>query len=262
VVDLHSHLLPNIDDGSQSTEQSIEVLDQFAAQGITDVVLTPHVRASDLVIDPEDVLEQRAVAFELLERDYRSNQRPSEAPGCNLWLGFEIMVDQPLPVEILADRRFSLAESRYYLIEFYMSIASASVPVALEAFKDIDATPVVAHPERYGTCSSKAICSWRDLGAKMLVDATTLTRHNPRGAKARQILAGGCADAVAADNHGDYRTMTTAVSYLESHGFGDVARMLTRENTRAILVDGELSPVPAAVIKEGVWSKFKNIIGA
>jgi protein-tyrosine phosphatase len=260
MIDLHSHLLPGIDDGSQSVEQSIAVLDEFARLGVTDVVLTPHVRAGELLIDADDAIERRAVAFESLEREYVQNPRSGDTRRCNLWLGFEIMLDQPLPAEILCDRRFSLAGSRYYLIEFFMSVAADSVRVALETFADTDSVPVVAHPERYGMCSAKAICSWKDLGAKLLVDATTLTRGNSRGGKARQILAGGCCDAVAADNHGDHRTMEAAVSYLEGHGFGDVARLLTTENPKAILEDDELTSVPATMIRGGVWSRFKNII--
>jgi protein-tyrosine phosphatase len=155
MIDLHSHLLPNIDDGSQSVEQSIAVLDEFARRGITDVVLTPHVRAGELLIDADDAIERRAVALELLEDEYLRNPRPRDTRRCNLWLGFEIMLDQPLPTEILSDRRFSLAGSRYYLIEFFMSIAADSVRVALETFTETDAVPVVAHPERYGMCSRR-----------------------------------------------------------------------------------------------------------
>ena len=45
VIDLHSHLLPAVDDGSRSVEQSVKVLFEMAQQGVTDVCLTPHLRS-------------------------------------------------------------------------------------------------------------------------------------------------------------------------------------------------------------------------
>jgi len=252
MIDLHTHLLPNIDDGSQSVEQSIAVLDEFARLGVTDVVLTPHVRAGELVIDPDDPFERRQVALELLQRE--------APPVPKLHLGFEIMLDQPLPAEIMSDRRFSLAGSRYFLIEFFMSVAADSVSTALEQFVESDAVPLIAHPERYGMCSAKAICSWRDVGAKLLLDATTLTQSSSRGAKARQVIAAGCADAVASDNHGDPRSLKAAIDFMGEQGFAREAEMLAVENPRAIIEDCELDAVPPVDLQKGAWDKLKRII--
>ena len=46
MIDLHSHLLPGVDDGSRSVEQSVQVLEQLAAHGVTEVCLTPHLRSA------------------------------------------------------------------------------------------------------------------------------------------------------------------------------------------------------------------------
>ncbi len=63
VIDLHCHLLPNIDDGSRSAKRSVEVLERMAADGVVGVVLTPHVKASDIESDAEHCLEVRERAF-------------------------------------------------------------------------------------------------------------------------------------------------------------------------------------------------------
>jgi protein-tyrosine phosphatase len=252
LIDIHSHLLPSIDDGSQSVEQSVSVLEQFAQQGITDVVLTPHVRASELALDPEGVLERRDSAFELLGCEVPEWPR--------LHVGFEIMLDQPIGDETLSDRRFALAGSRYYLVEFYLSVASASVEAALKQIVEAGVVPLVAHPERYGMCSATAATRWREMGAKIQVDATTLTRSSQRAAKARQIVRSGSADVLAADNHGDQRNLSEAFEFLAQQGSPKVAQMLTVENARSVLEDRPMETVPAVVIREGFWSKFKNII--
>ena len=71
----------------------MKVLEQFAADGVTDVVLTPHARSSDLAMDAEDAIEKREVALgQLLE----------VAPAVpRLHLGFEILMDQPLPAAVV-----------------------------------------------------------------------------------------------------------------------------------------------------------------
>ncbi len=63
MIDLHCHLLPNIDDGSRSAQRSVEVLEHMAADGVVAVVLTPHVKASDIESDAEHCLEVRERAF-------------------------------------------------------------------------------------------------------------------------------------------------------------------------------------------------------
>ena len=52
MIDLHSHLLPAVDDGSRSVGQSVRVLEQLAAQGVTAVCLTPHLRSAELAAGP------------------------------------------------------------------------------------------------------------------------------------------------------------------------------------------------------------------
>ena len=52
MIDLHSHLLPAVDDGSRTVEQSVGVLRRMAGLGITDVCLTPHLRANETVDAP------------------------------------------------------------------------------------------------------------------------------------------------------------------------------------------------------------------
>ena len=59
MIDLHTHLLPGIDDGSDSTEESVKVLTRMAQHGVTAVLLTPHVSASQLEADSDEPLRLR-----------------------------------------------------------------------------------------------------------------------------------------------------------------------------------------------------------
>jgi len=230
------------------------VLRQFAESGITDVVLTPHTSAGELAFDAEDALERREVAYTLLTREAPATPR--------LHLGFEIMLDVPLAAGILEDRRFSLAGSRYYLVEFPISVAEDDATSLLAGLAGSDAVPLVAHAERYRNCGVRSVERWKQLGAKIQVDATTLTRSSNRGRVARQLLSTGLVDLVAADNHGDDRLVGNAVQFLSDYESAHIARLLTKTNPRAVVQDGEMMPVPALIFREGLWSKIKHYMGS
>ena len=243
MIDLHNHLLPNIDDGSRSVEQSVEVLQTFASQGVTNVVCTPHLKASEINAHGEEKLEQRAAAMERLK---------TVAPAApKLGLGFEIMLDEPMPTLAMGDRRLSLNGSKYFLVEFPVTIVGHFATTVLKQISASGAVPLVAHPERYDTCSAAMVTEWRGVGAKMQVDATTLTRPNTRGRLARELVSRGLADIVAADNHGDRRSVATAAESLRANGGAHAAEWLTVNNPRAILESKDMTPVPPADLSSG-----------
>ena len=173
VIDLHTHLLPNIDDGSRSVVQSVEVLRDFRADGVEGVVLTPHIRAGEITTQGEAHLARRDAAMEELAA--------AAPPELSLHLGFEIILDEPLPPLVVGDRRFSLVGSRYYLVEFPLGVVADFTTRVLERIAAAGVVPLVAHAERYDACSVEVVQAWREAGAKIQVDATTLSRPTPRG---------------------------------------------------------------------------------
>ncbi len=253
MIDLHAHLLANLDDGSRSLDESAVVLSSFVAAGVTDVVTTPHLEAS--VIGNEG--EQR-----IAERDRALAALRSAAPnGVRLHAGFEIMLDEPLPAIALGDRRYALAGSRYYLVEFPLMIVGDLATTILARFAEAGVVPIVAHPERYRSCSVETVGRWRQAGARVQVDATTLTRNNTRGQRARALIEAGMADVIAADNHGDRRSLETGAAFLEEHGAGATAQLLARENPEAVLRDGDLTPVDAVRLRLGFLARMKEWMG-
>lgn len=254
MIDLHSHLLPGVDDGSRSLAQSVGVLTTLAEAGITDIVMTPHLRAGEITTKGEDAIRVR---------DERLAELKAAAPpGIRLHPGFEIMLDRPLPAEALGDRRYALAGSRYYLVEFPLSVMGHLVADVLQAISSKGLVPIVAHPERYRLCSARSVDLWRTVGAAIQVDATEITRPTSRGELARRLLRAGLADVLAADNHGDRRSLATGRRFLEQHGASDAATWLTVENPRAVIGDGRLVPVPKARIQGGFAERIRGWLHA
>lgn len=253
MIDIHSHLLPDVDDGARSVEQAVEVLRQFAAEGVVAVVLTPHIRASEIAGGAgERQVDRREEAFQRLRR------RAPPLPA--LHLGFEIMLDQPFPAAALGDRRYALAGSRYYLVEFPLTVAAGSAVHALSPFQAVGLVPIVAHPERYDAGTPETLRAWRTAGARAQIDATTLIQATARGERARRLLAEGLADVVAADNHGDRRSVTTAVRYLRERGVADAGALLAAGNPRAVVENGELQDVPPVELRMRLMERLRRMI--
>jgi protein-tyrosine phosphatase len=250
VIDLHSHLLPAVDDGSRTVEQSVGVLRRMAQLGITDVCLTPHLRANETVDAPPDRHDD---AFAALRAEAPDRPR--------LHRGAEVMLDRPLPREAERMRRITLGGTQYILVEFPRLVAVEAVTNALTRVRDAGLTPVLAHPERYGSCSVEAVTYWRSLGARMQVDATTLHSPQARGQRARQLVAAGLADILAGDNHGDERTIAAGADFLRALDGNAQAELLTVTNPGAILRGEPLIDVPPLAIRRTWMQRLRQLLG-
>ncbi|MEO8226598.1 MAG: CpsB/CapC family capsule biosynthesis tyrosine phosphatase [Gemmatimonadota bacterium] len=238
MIDLHSHLLPGVDDGSRSVARSVSILRELVALGVTDVCLTPHLTASQI---GDGVPAGHDRAFEALT---------AAAPeGITLHRGAEVMLDRPLPPSAASNRSVTLARSTYLLVEFPRMVASETVERALRMVAELGLRPLLAHPERYTSCSVSAARRWRATGSALQVDANTLLHRSTRGERARALLAAGMADILAADNHGDDRSLAAARDALLFEGAAAQAALLTVGNPRAILDDQPLTMVEPVTLR-------------
>ena len=246
MIDVHSHLLPGVDDGSRSFEQSVEVLQRFAAEGVECVVLTPHLNVSRLADAPYE--RNLEILGEL-------RQRAPESP--ELRLGWEIMLDEPR--RDLRSRRLSLGESNAVLVEFPLSGVPEQGGEELYRIRSSGVVPVLAHPERYWGCSVAKVHTWRQAGAVIQMDTAGLLGKGRIAKVSRQLLELGLVDLFASDNHGDTRTLATARKWLLEVSTPEHADLLTRTNARRLL-DGEpMAPVPPLPAATGIFSRFREL---
>jgi protein-tyrosine phosphatase len=238
-----------VDDGSRSVAQSVKVLKDMAAHGVTDVCLTPHLRAGELAKSPPASHEE---AFAALQ---------AAAPAApRLHRGAEVMLDRPLPTGGDGARRCTIGGTRYLLVEFPRMVALDTVTIALSRVLETGLLPLLAHPERYTCCSAEAVALWRELGARTQVDATTLLSPQSRGQRARALVAAGQADILAADNHGDERSIATGRRFLEAQDGAGAAELLTTLNPRAILDDAPLTQVPPVEIRRSWMQRIRQLL--
>jgi len=249
VIDLHCHLLPGVDDGSRSVEQSVEVLTRMGAAGVTAVCLTPHLEASRA---ERGIPRNHDAAFELL--------RAAAPSAVTLHRGVELMLDRPFPAGAAGNRGLTLGGTRYILVEFPRMAADNAVYNALGHIVSLGLMPVLAHPERYACCTPQAAAAWKTTGALLQVDANTLFMPRTRGDRARALLAGGLADILAADNHGDTRTISSPYASLAEAGGAEQADLLLVKNPEAILADQGTEMVPPLTLRTSLLSRLRQLL--
>lgn len=261
VVDVHNHLLPGVDDGAATLDQSYAALLSMESQGITAVITTPHIRAS-LLTDAAAVRACRArvdAAWNELQLMARA-----EFPGLRLERGYEVMLD--VPHADLSAPWVRLAGTRFVLVEFP---GLAVPPNSARALFDIRVTgliPIVAHPERYAGIGDdlSLIGEWRRSGACCQVNAGSLLRQYGPAARdvAWTLLERGWVDYVGSDYHARGEcALGAAVALLTSEGAGDRVGLLTSVNPGAILADA--GPVPVAPLgRRTPWHRVRNLLAS
>ena len=246
MIDLHSHLLPGVDDGSPSIERSVPVLEWFGEMGVECVVLTPHLDASGIGRAP------LAHHLEILERLRAAAPRTPE-----LRLGWEIMLDEPN-----ADLRaphLGLGGSRAVLVEFPRMAVPSQAAEELYRIRCSGVRPVLAHPERYWGCTVDQVREWRDAGAVIQMDTAGLLGSGAVTAISRSLLEAGLVDLFSSDNHGDKRSLATARDWLTEVGTPTHVDLLTRGNARRLLDDEPVVPVPPLSLGGGPLKRLREL---
>ena len=141
MIDIHSHILPGIDDGSRDYEESIEMIRCLADAGATDIIFTPH-------YVPDSKWTSTRYKNQRLLTNVRARLE-REKIKVNIYLGNENYINTEI-LDLLASKTISpLADSKYVLIELPMSGEWDGYEDVLLMVKQAGYKPILAHPERY-----------------------------------------------------------------------------------------------------------------
>lgn len=140
MIDIHTHLLNNVDDGSQNATQSLTCLKLAAEAGFTDIILTPH------YIDGS--YENN---YELIEPKIEELRTKMEDNNIviNVYHGNEVYISENIGELIKNRKTATLAGSRYFLFELPMNSRLLTLNNLIMQIKEAGVIPVLAHPERY-----------------------------------------------------------------------------------------------------------------
>lgn len=191
LTDIHCHLLPGVDDGSHTEEESFLLLERLEKVDIRRIVFTPHVMA-DLPANHASFLRERFLDFKQL---YRGK--------VELALGAEYMLDEKFRGHLTggllcyADRHV-LVETSY--LSAPLDFQSLLYEIMMKGYM-----PVLAHPERYSYMSEKDHAALKDKGYKFQLNLLSLSGYYGKAPRlcSERLLKKGMYDFAGSDIHNE-----------------------------------------------------------
>ncbi|MGL4762353.1 MAG: tyrosine-protein phosphatase [Sarcina sp.] len=140
MIDIHSHVIPYIDDGAKTIDVAISMLKKAEESGTKKIILTPHYFGERF---NKTITQVKALAQEV--KDLAKEQNIN----IEIYCGQEIFYTSSLLEDLKEGRVGTLNDSRYMLIEFNMDRFDKSILLDLYELKHKGIVPIIAHPERY-----------------------------------------------------------------------------------------------------------------
>lgn len=195
-VDIHTHILPGVDDGSKNMEMSENMLRMAYEQGVRTIYATPHYGSGKEKYDRDYLLEQ----FEKVKEKALNIGEE----GIRLLLGNEVYYGNDSVEDVKSGKALTMNNTKYVLVEFDVGIRYKDMYAALQKFVLAGYRPILAHIERY-ECLFKQyneLYNIKSLGVTMQVNASTvIPKFNQSASFCRKLIREGYISFLGSDCH-------------------------------------------------------------
>ena len=194
IIDIHTHILPGVDDGSKSIDESIEIIKYLYSIGVTDIVLTSHyIKDTKYVAN----LKERKAIYEKLVKE--------NIKGVNLYLGNEVFLNDDVINLFNKKEITTINNSNYMLVELPLTSYMNGYSNILCDLSEYGIIPIIAHPERYEFIKKdkKKVKELLEFNTLLQVNVESLTGKYGKKAKkvAKWLLKKDLVSFVATDIH-------------------------------------------------------------
>lgn len=197
-VDMHSHLLPGLDDGLQEVEKSVIFIKALQELGYRKLICTPHILSDLYPNSPITILPKLDLVRKALD---------AEGISIELEAAAEYMIDHDFSVLLSTSQKEELLTiaGKYILVEMSYLSPSPNVEQVIFDLRMMGLVPILAHPERYNYYHGKfdQYERFRELGCKLQVNLLSLSGAYGNGVQktAEKIIRSGIADLLGTDMH-------------------------------------------------------------
>lgn len=226
MIDIHTHILPGLDDGARDYGEALQMA-ELALDGEVDILVASVHGNQRGRYENYNSLELQQ-QFSQLQEIIREEQLE-----ITILPGMEVMASEDLKMLIDRGEVLPLNGSDYYLVEFMFDEEPDNMNAMLTAICSMNKTPVIAHPERYFAVwdNPNLVYDWRKRGIMIQINKGSLFGMFGRRAAstAQQLLDHGLITCIASDAH---------EAKVRTPGLADVRRFLEEEYTweRAMLL--------------------------
>jgi protein-tyrosine phosphatase len=232
LVDIHSHILPGLDDGAQTLEETLAMLRLAAENGTTDIVATPHANSSY-------AYHERVVDELIAEVTAKAGASIRIHRGCDFHLNFDNLssaLENPI--------QYTINSGRYLMVELPDLASLPVMRTVLGRLISVRLVPVITHPERNGPlCANlNELQSWVRDGCLLQVTAQSFTGRFGQTAQrvAETLMNSGCVHFVASDAHDCVDrppNLAPAYHYVAQHWGQERADALFIDHPTAAIMD-------------------------
>ena len=204
MTDVHSHIIFNVDDGSNSLEESIELIKYFKKVGFDNIIATPHyIRNTEYSANNEEKLAK----LEILKKEVKK-----ENIDINLYLGNEIYISEHIHEDILNNEIYPLNGTKYILFEIPLHNQILNLTDIAYELKMNGYIPILAHPERYDYLKGnyKEVDRLKEEGLLFQCNYSSILEYYGKDAKKllKYMLKKHYVDYLGTDIHHINRTFT------------------------------------------------------
>jgi len=194
-IDIHSHLIPSIDDGAQDMEQSLFLIRELQRLGYEKLVITPHI--SDIFPNTHKIIID---GYEQLK-----NEIENQKIDIQLEVAAEYYIDDRFFELLEGGEMLSFSKENYLLFEFSYFTPPSDIDNLIYEIQKGGYQPVLAHPERY--------CYWhedlrqyellKEMGILFQINLNSIVGYYPTGVKrtVEQLIINGMVDFLGSDTH-------------------------------------------------------------
>lgn len=238
IFDIHTHVLPGIDDGAESIEEAMQMLKLAGEQGITEVIATPHYSHYSRFF-------QRLSPDEIRKLCTKLQRKMEESYGVQIkiWPGQEIFYTDNVVHKLEKKELLTMADSSYVLLEFYPSVAYSDLFRVVREMVVERYRPILAHVERYDVLQdSYKIEELTEQGAYIQMNFRLLGGKwsEKRTRWCRKLLKEEKVHFLGTDMHNTKRRkpeVKAAVDWMRRHLDEDYIDRVLRGNAEKILKD-------------------------
>lgn len=193
MVDMHSHILPGIDDGAQTPEESIVLIRKMMELGIKKIIATPHIMIDYYRNDHESI----GNALAILKAELVKQQIDIEIEAAAEHYfdeGFEQRID---------DGKLLIMGNKYVLFEFSFLAQPPNSISVIKKMLDLGYKPILAHPERYNYMDIDQLRQLRMMGCNLQLNTISLTGYYGKTTKklAEDMIDNQLVDFISSDMH-------------------------------------------------------------
>jgi tyrosine-protein phosphatase YwqE len=193
MVDMHSHVLPGIDDGAKTPEESIELIKRMMDLGIKKIIATPHIMADYYKNTPETI----NAALKILKAELKKQTIDIEIEAAA-----EHYFDETFEARV-NERKLMTMGDNYVLLEFSFISNPPNMIEVIQRLKELGYKPILAHPERYPYMEPEQFRGLREWGIYFQINTISLTGYYGKESKklAEYLIDQQLVDFISSDMH-------------------------------------------------------------